>query len=53
MSISLLSLLDRHDGYRKLNVSKHLYKCSQGEFKIMPFYQTNDDTLLQIKGKKL
>ena len=23
---------------RKLNVSKHLYECSRGEFKIMPIY---------------
>ena len=30
---------------RKLSVSK--YECSQG-FKIMPIYQTNDYTLLQI-----
>ena len=34
---------------RKLNVSKHLYQCRQGKFKIMPLYQTNDYTLLQIK----
>ena len=27
---------------RKLNVSKHLYECSQGKFKTMPIYQTND-----------
>ena len=26
--------------------------CSQSEFKIMPIYQTNDYTLLQIKEKK-
>ena len=26
--------------------------CSQGEFKIMPIFQTNDYMLLQIKGKK-
>ena len=25
---------------RKLNVSKHLYECSQGEFKIMPIMTT-------------
>ena len=37
---------------RKLNVSKHLYECSQGEFKIMPVYQTNEYLLLQIKEKK-
>ena len=37
---------------RKLNVSKHLYECSQDEFKIMPVYQTNDYTQLQIKEKK-
>ena len=34
---------------RKLTVSKHLYQCNQGEFKIMPLYQNNDYTLLQIK----
>ena len=38
---------------RKLNVSKHLYECSQGQFKIMPIYQTNDYTLLQIKEKNI
>ena len=26
----------------KLNVSPHLHKCRQGEFEIMPIYQTND-----------
>ena len=36
---------------RKLNVSKYLYECSQGEFKIMPIYQMNDNALLQIKEK--
>ena len=36
---------------RKLNVSKHLYQCSRGKFKIMPIYQTNDYTLLLIKEK--
>ena len=34
------------------NVSKHPYECSQGEFKIMPKYQTNDYTLLQIRENK-
>ena len=38
---------------RKLNVSKHLYQCCQGKFKIMPIYQTNDYVLLQIKEKNL
>ena len=37
---------------RKLNVSKHLYQCSRGKFKIIPIYQINDYTLLQIKEKK-
>ena len=37
----------------KLNVSKHLYEYSQRKFKIMPIYQTNDYTLLQIKDKTL
>ena len=37
---------------RKLNISKHLLECSQGEFKIMPIYQTNDYKPLQIKEKK-
>ena len=36
---------------RKLNVSKHRYQYSQGKFKIMPLYQTNDYRLLQIKKK--
>ena len=36
---------------RKLNVSKHLYECSQGKFKVMPIYLTNNYTLLQIKEK--
>ena len=38
---------------RKLNVSKHLYECSQDKFEVMNIYQTNDYTLLQIKEKKL
>ena len=38
---------------RKLNVSKHLYLCSRGKFKIIPIFQTNDHTLLQIKEKNL
>ena len=33
----------------KLNVSKHLYQCSWGKFKIIPIYQNNDYTLLLIK----
>ena len=36
---------------RKLIVSKQLYQCSRGKFRIMPIYQTNDYTLLQIKEK--
>ena len=28
-----------------------LYQCSRGKFKIMPIYQTNNYTLLQIKEK--
>ena len=36
---------------RKLNVSKHLYQCSRGKFNIMPIYQNNDYTLLQIKER--
>ena len=35
----------------KLNVSKHLYQCSRGKFYIMPIYQNNDYTLLQIKER--
>ena len=35
---------------RKLNISKHLYQCSRGKFKIMPIHQT-DYTLLQIKER--
>ena len=34
---------------RNLDVSKHLYQCSGGKFKIMPLYQTNNNMLLQIK----
>ena len=37
---------------RKLNVLKHLCKCSQGKFKIIPIYQKNDYMLPQIKEKK-
>ena len=36
---------------RKHYVSKHLYECSNGMFKIKSIYQTDDDTLLQIKEK--
>ena len=36
---------------RKLNVSKHLYQCSRVEFNIMPIYQNNDYSLLQIKER--
>ena len=36
---------------RKLNVSKHWYQCSRGNFYIMPIYQSNDYTLLQIKER--
>ena len=41
----------KKEANRKLNVSKHLYQCNQGKFKIMPLYQNNDYTLLQIKEK--
>ena len=33
---------------KKSNVSKHQYKYSRGKFKIMPKFQINDYTLLQI-----
>ena len=36
---------------KKLYVSKKLYECSNELFKIMPIYQTDDNTLLQIKKK--
>ena len=36
---------------RKLYVSKHLYQCSLGKFKMLPLNQTHGYTLLQIKGK--
>ena len=36
---------------RKLNISKHQCQCSHCKFKIIPIYQTNDYTLLQIKEK--
>ena len=35
----------------KLNVSKRLYQCSRGKFNIMPIYQNNDYTQLQIKER--
>ena len=38
---------------KKLNVSKHLYECSNSAFKTIPMYPTDDYTYLQIKGKKL
>ena len=34
-------------------VSKHLYECSNRFFKLMPIYQTDDDSSLQIKEKKI
>ena len=34
---------------RKLYVSKYLYECSNGGFKIVPIYQTDDNSLLHIK----
>ena len=36
---------------RKLNISKHVYECSNVLFKTMPIYKTDDNTLLQAKGK--
>ena len=36
---------------RKLNVSKYLSQCNRGKFYIMPIYQNNDYTLLQIKER--
>ena len=38
---------------RKLNVSKHLYKCGQCKFKVWSIYEINDYTLLKIKEKKI
>ena len=38
---------------RKLDISKHLYKCSQGEFKIMPIYQTNEYRFIDKFQQKL
>ena len=35
---------------RKLYILKHSYKCSKRNFEIMPIYQTNDYSLLQIKN---
>ncbi len=32
---------------RKLNVSKHLYECSQCNFEVLSIYETNDYTLFQ------
>ena len=36
----------------KLNVSKHLYQSSRGKINIMPIYQNDDYTLLQILKEK-
>ena len=36
---------------RKLNVLKHLYQCRRCKFEIMPIYQIDYYTLLQIKEK--
>ena len=36
---------------RILYASIHLYECSKGNFKIMLIYQTDDNSLLQIKEK--
>ena len=36
---------------RKLQVSKLQYSCSRGKFDIMPIYQNNDYTRLQIKER--
>ena len=38
---------------RKLNVSQHLYQCSNVSFKSMPIYKTDDYTILQIKEKNV
>ena len=38
---------------RKLYGSKHLYKCSREDFKMMPIYRTDDYSLLQIERYKL
>ena len=37
---------------KKNYVSKHFYECCNGIFKIMPIYQTDVQSLLQIKEKK-
>ena len=34
---------------RKVYASKHVYECSKGDFKILPAFQTDDYSLLQIK----
>ena len=41
----------RNNATDKLDALKHLYKCSQDEFKIMPIYQTKNNLLRQIKEK--
>ena len=38
---------------RKLYESKPLSKYSNVNFKLMPIYQTDDNSILQIKEKKL
>ena len=34
---------------RVLFVSKHIFECSKGNFKVMPIYQTDDYSMITIK----
>ena len=34
---------------RILFISKHIYECSKRQFHIMPLYQTDNDSNIQIK----
>ena len=44
-----VSLHQRNVKFTK-NILNHLYECSNGQFKTMPIYQTDDYSLLPIKG---
>ena len=38
---------------RILFVSKHIYECSKGQFHIMPLYETDNYSNIQIKEQHL
>ena len=41
-----------HEEYRCLSVSKHIEKCSGGDFKIMPIYQCDNSNRLTRESKE-